>query len=336
MYPIPHSKPYLDKKDIESVRQTILSKNIANNGKSQEFKNLLSKYLHKEYVELYSSGTTAFYEILLALEIKQDDEILIPAYICESVYKAVKKSKAKPVFYDNDENYPWITSYKQIEKKLSYNTKAILINHTFGIQYSIEEILKIKSIGKILIEDCAHFIPNKEKDRKISNIFDISFYSFNATKLLTTGEGGAIATNNKELFSKIIENKIDPGMPDLNCSLGISQIKKLPFFLEKREEIANIYLEKLETSMTKEIKKYESIYFRFPIIVKDQEKFLSSKRVCYRKGVDTLLHKKYEKSTELKNVENIFKKTISIPIYPSLTKKEIKIIIEETLRIYGS
>ncbi len=321
---IPHSKPTLGYEEFRAIKKVFYSGMIAAGEEVMKFKKKFSNYIGKEYVEFFSSGTNAFYNILVALDVREKDEILIPAYICNSVEKAILKANAKPVYYDNAPN-SWISSYDEIKKKITKNTKAILINHTFGIRYERDEILKIKALGTPIIEDNAHFISKESCDIEISDMFIASFYSFDATKLLTTGNGGAVATNNKELFKNL--EPLDKGFSDLNAALGMVQLDRFDLFLQKREEIAEIYFKELG-KIAKELKGYDSIYFRFPIFVDKDEIFLKSKRVAFRKGVDRILR-------PLPNALEVFKKTISVPIYPSLSNKEIEIIISEIKNIFG-
>lgn len=326
---IPHSNTTLTKKDFDVVKSSLKSGITTAHNKVELFKKEFQNYVEKEYIELYSSGSCALYELFLGLDIQKNDEILIPSYICDSVKRGILKCGAVPIYYDNEQN-SWIGSYAEISKKVTKNTKVIVLNHTFGIRYDLEEIKKLTSLNISLIEDCAHFISNEKKDIEISNLFRASFYSFNATKLLATGEGGAVCTNDKDLAKELFKNKLDNGISDLNASLGLSQLEQYDEFLEQRKKIANYYFDSLG-DISKDLKKYSSIYFRFPIFVENESKFLDSQKVAFRKGVDALLHNFMKE--RLLNVESVFKKTISIPIYPNLTKKEQTVVIDEIKRL---
>jgi len=323
---IPHSKPTLTDRDFHCVDMTLKSNMISSGKKVQEFEREFKRYIQKEYIQLYSSGTQALYSLFLALNIKLNDEIVMPSYICHSVKEAILKIGAIPIYYDNEKD-SWISSYKQIFKAVTNKTKAIIVNHTFGIQYDYAEIkqlqlqLQLQLLNIHLIEDCAHFISSKKSDVKISNLFIASFYSFNATKLLAMGEGGAVCTNDKNLSIELNDFKLDYGISDINASLGLSQLEQLDDFLNKRIEVANCYFENFQLE-----KKYQSIYFRFTITSKNLNKFLISNKVAYRKGVDAILY-------DFKNCKDILNKTVSIPIYPSLSKNEIDIILDETKKL---
>jgi dTDP-4-amino-4,6-dideoxygalactose transaminase len=325
----PHSRPTLCSKDFEMIKDTYSTGIITSSNKVESFKKKYQGYVQKEYIELYSSGASALYELFLGLNIQKNDEILLPSYMCNSVRKVILKCGAKPIYYDNKKD-SWISTHAEILKKVAKNTKVIIINHTFGIRYDLKEIVKLTTLRVPLIQDCAHFISNEKKDIEISNLFTASFYSFNATKLLATGEGGAVCTNDKSLFKELSKNKLDDGISDLNASLGLSQLEQYDDFIQQRKNIASNYFDNLG-DISKDLKQYSSIYFRFPIFIKNDGKFIGSKKVSFRKGVDSLLHDLMKE--RLPNVENVFKKTISLPIYPSLTKKEQTIVINEIKRL---
>ena len=331
---IPHSRPNLSVDDFNSVNITLKSGMISNGTINKKFKELLLETLNTEFVQLSSSGTMAFYKILLALKIKKSDEILLPDYICSSLLNPIRIIGAKAVFYDNKEN-SWLSSSDLILSKLTDKTKVIIVNHTFGFLF--EEIKKLKNLISpeiFIIEDCCHLITPKSmlQGSLISEYSLCSFYSFNATKLITTGEGGAISTKTSWVIEELKKIEIGDELSDLNCKLGINQINNLPYFLEKRQEIAHRYITKFKDYIDLEYLNQKSIFFRFPILVENNDTFFKSKIVSYKLGVDTLLSE-ITNLKPLKNTDALLKKIVSVPIYPSLTKSEISYIINETLEI---
>ena len=326
---IPHSDTTLTNTDFVSIKNTYLSGVTAAHDKAQLFKQEFTRYVEKEHMELYSSGTNALYELLLGLDIKPNDRILLPSYICGSVAQAILKCRATPIYYDN-EKISWISSFEQISKKVTKSTKAIIVNHTFGIRYGFDEIKRLSALNIPIIEDCCHFISNKKEDIEISNLFTASFYSFNATKLLATGEGGAICTNNKDLAQELKNYKLDNGISDLNAALGLSQLGQFDDFLNRRKDIANYYFENLK-NIANHLRDHSSIYFRFPIFVKNSGPFFKSEKVLFRKGVDSVLHRSI--GDTLPHVEEVFQLTVSVPIYPNLTKENQIIVVNEIKRL---
>jgi perosamine synthetase len=329
--PIPHSKTTLQYEDIHEITKTVTSGYIASGTKVSQFRNVFSKFIENESIHFYSSGSSAFYHLLLTLNLPKNSEVLIPTYICKSVKNAIEKANLKVILYDNALK-SWISNVANITKKVTPIAKVLLINHTFGIRYKKETIIQLKSLGLVLIEDCAHLISNQPLDIEISSLCDASFYSFNATKLLTTGEGGAVSFSNNSLFNDIEKYSLDSGFSDLNATLGISQLKSYPEFLIKRQEIANLYNFEF-TKIFKNFEVLDSIFFRYPIYVTNKKKFLDSPSVSFKEGVDNLLHPSTQ-NIEYPHSCDMYNSTISIPIYPSLTQKEIEIIIKETERLY--
>lgn len=327
---IAHSKPTLSDREADALSSILNSGMVASGKKVREFISTFSSYVQKEHISLYSSGTSAFYHLLMAYGVKESDEVLMPTYICDSVEKAIIMCGGKPVFYDNSKK-SWLSAYENIKKHVTKQTKLILINHTFGIIFDRDEIKRIKQLNVPVIDDCAHAILGDHS----SKYTDASFYSFHATKMLTTGEGGAIGTNNFDLKNELDRQKLDNGISDISASIGLVQLNQYNEFLKIRKDIANKYFEGLG-SITKEIKALHTLYFRFPILVNNDKNFLQSKVVNYKKGVDSLIHQKYLLPDSLyQNAVDIFTQTISLPIYPSLTNFEISMVIEETQRLYS-
>ena len=326
---IPHSKPTIFPNDYTQVKKILDSRLISSGNLNSTFQKVLSKRLDKEFVSLHSSGSTALYQILKAYNLGLGSKVLVPNYICKSVYDAVVSCGYKPVLYDN-ETSSWVTTFQKVKSSISKGTGAIILNHTFGI--SVPNLEQFRSLNIPIIEDCSQAFSPKERNTSISEYSDCSFYSFNATKLLTTGEGGAVATDNKILYTEIQNNKLDSGISDIGCSIGLNQLDRYHEFLDLRSEIANKYFAAFPVVSDK-LKSMESLYFRFPILVNDITPYLSSKVVSYRRGVDQILNKEYRIKEEFANSEEIFKHTISIPIYPSLSNNEVELIINETKRI---
>lgn len=327
---IPHSRTTLEAADRRAVLETFDSGFITAGSRNREFRRKLGEYLMGDYIELCSSGAMALVTILSALEVGVGDEVLIPAYVCPSVYGAVKRSGARAVFYDNMKG-SWVSSFGEISGRVTARTRAVVVVHLFGIRFG--DVEKLKALGIPVIEDCAHALTPDINGKRISEGSLCSFYSFNATKLLAAGEGGAIMTNDGDFARRVGEKCVDGGLPDMSCALGLSQLGRYGDFLKRREEIASVYFDRLG-SAAGELRGYDSIYFRFPVFVGDDSKFLKS-HVLYRKGVDTLVHREVGGEV-FPNAEDVFRRTVSIPIYPSLSEQEIEEIVSETQKLYTS
>lgn len=151
----------------------------------------------------FNSGRTSLMAILHSLGLKEGDEILIQAYTCVAVPDAIMWSKCKPIFVDIDENNFNLDS-KNLERKITKKTKAIIIQHTFGIPAQLEEIIKIaKKHHLYIIEDCAHATGVKYHDKYLGRFGDAAFFSFGRDKMLSSVYGGMVITENQVLAKKL-------------------------------------------------------------------------------------------------------------------------------------
>ncbi len=337
---ISHSKPYITELDLNAVKQQLSSGMISEGRKTEEFENCVSTYTGIKYCIATSSGTSAIELALHSLEIKKDDEIILPSYVCNSVYTAILNYGAKPVLCDIGDS--WYMTPNDVKKVFSERTRAIILVQIFGINSWDNEW---KNFNTPVIEDnCQAF--GYEMNGEIAPLNgDISVYSFHATKCLTTGEGGMLATNDMENYERAKKCKLNLTphckMTDLQAALGISQLMQYDTMKEKRKEIAERYFNELPIDLLSNLLKIKnrSIFFRFPLNIKNISiedcilKF-KLKNIAVRRGVDSLLHRQYNLAdSEFTNAVTTFNQTLSIPIYPALTDKEVNDIIEKVNEI---
>ena len=335
---ISHSKPYLREKELQVLNEVIESGYLADANKTDEFRYLIKNYIGIKDLTFTSSGTHALSAIFEIINLKKGDEVILPSYVCESVMIEILKRDAVPIFCEIDN---WVSNENLITEKVNSKTKAIIIVHLFGIECTFE---RLKDLGIPIIEDCCQSFGLKINNQTTGSIGDFSFFSFHPTKCLTTGEGGAFCVNNekyndeKKLFLKM--NHFTFKMSNLNSSIGCSQLLDYDDFLIKRKNIANRYIDILKKhNINNEIK--NSIWFRFPLLVSDSNlfiEFFNERSITVRKGVDKLLHKKYNFKVELNRTEYVFDHTISLPIYPALKFEEINLIckiLNQYISTYG-
>lgn len=350
---ISHNKPTIEKDDLESVKEILNFKQIAPGEKVKEFENELVKYLStKGTAVAVDSGTSALHLALLALDVKKGDEVIVPTYVCTALLNAVNYTGATPILTDI-RPYDFNISYEDTVKKITNKTKAIIIPHTYGIPANIEHFL---DCGIPIIEDCAQSIGAKFEKQKVGTFGDISIFSFYATKLLTTAKGGAVYSKNTDLIDFIddlvnfdyrptYKIRYNYHLSDFQAALGCSQLKKLDSFIMRRTEIAEEYnkiVEKKEEAFVVKIPENKVIaWYRYVIISnKNTEKI---KDEFLKEGITVinplenweLLHNYLHLSTnDFPNAEEMTKKTISIPIYPSLNDGEVSKIKEAIDKIY--
>jgi perosamine synthetase len=334
---VPHSKPTIHESDISAVTASLGKGELASGNIVKSFTKKMSRYIGREYGIATSSGSTALYLALRSLNIKKGDEVIMPSYICGSVLRSVELCGAKAVISDiNHEDYN--ISYEDTKKKVTKDTKAIILPHMFG--KSIEDIDDFLALDIPIIEDCALSIGGKHNNKKIGSFGLISVFSFYATKVMTTATGGMVLTRESELSEKIDDlvshdnrkvwkEHYNARMSDVQASLGISQLARLDEFLERRKEIAKRYNEMFEnTGINFKIPKLkENIFYRYIIEHKEKDAIITSalkRGIVCAMPVFVPLHRYLNLSDhEFPNTMNAYNTAISVPIYPSLKDKEI-------------
>lgn len=175
-----------------------------------ELEKEFAKYMNKPDAISFASGRVGFYAILEALGIQKDDEIILQAFTTVALPNVIKSFGAIPIFVDIEKETFNIDPNK-IEERITPNTKAIIIQHTFGNPAEIEEIALIaKKYELSLIEDCAHSLGAEYKGTKTGNFSDAAFFSFGRDKVVSSVSGGMVIAQNKDLAEKIrkIQNKM--------------------------------------------------------------------------------------------------------------------------------
>ncbi|MGC1384819.1 MAG: DegT/DnrJ/EryC1/StrS family aminotransferase [Candidatus Acidiferrales bacterium] len=255
---IPLSSPDINEQDIEAVTAVLRTPQLSLGPKLAEFERSITRYLGASDAVGVSSGTSALHLCIRALGISDGDEVIVPSFAFIAVANAVRYERAVPVFVDVDAATLNLDP-ERVEAAITHRTKAIIIVHTFGVPAEIDRILEIsKRHGVSLIEDACEAIGAEYRGQKVGTFGDVATLAFYPNKQITTGEGGAVVTNNSNIASKVrsLRNQ-GTGAPgawlahtevgynyrisEINCALGISQLSRLDSILERREAIARRY-----------------------------------------------------------------------------------------------
>jgi dTDP-4-amino-4,6-dideoxygalactose transaminase len=170
----------------------------------KELENQFKKHLGISYAFTFNSGRSCLMAILKILEIKENEEILLQAFTCNAAVNPILKKKAKPVFVDIDETLN--LDPEDLKRKITKDSKVVMIQHTFGWPAKIDQILEIvKANNLILIEDCAHSLGARYKEKLCGTFGDIAFFSFGRDKIISSVFGGIVITDNTQLARKIKE-----------------------------------------------------------------------------------------------------------------------------------
>lgn len=343
---IPHNKPSLGIEEATVIKSVIQSGWIAQGKQVKNFEDEFSNFLSQEFspscAVAVSNGTSALYLALASFDIGFGDEVILPTYTCSAVLNAVFMTGAKPVLVDIDSRNLNI-SFSETVKKINKKTKAIIITHTFGYPVDLDNFL---NLGIPVIEDCAQALGSKLCNRYVGTFGDISTFSFYASKVLTTGNGGMVFSKNKKLLAKIkdfrefdcrknFKPRFNFQMSDIQAAMGRVQLKRLPSFLEKRKTIANKYYNVLSLEKVfppRDIIGGDPNFFRFLIQTSKPSKII---KYLEKKGIKTivpienyeLLHNYLKLNKNFFLVSEIISRTtLSLPIYPALSDQEVRYI----------
>jgi UDP-4-amino-4,6-dideoxy-N-acetyl-beta-L-altrosamine transaminase len=372
---IPYSRQCIDKKDIGEVVKVLKSDFVTQGPKGQEFENKLAVYCGSKFAIIFNSGTSALHGAYFALGLKKDDEFITSPITFAATSNAGLYLGAKSVFIDVEKHTGNIDTTK-IETKITKKTKLIVPVHYAGHPVDLQKISQIaKKHNLFVVEDACHALGAKYKGEPIGNCkySDMTVLSFHPVKHITTGEGGAVLTNNKEFYKKLLMfrshgitkdqflNKPDGDwyyemqflgynyrMTDIQAALGVSQLKKLDAFVERRRAIAELYNEAFKDNPYFDIPREKNYAFssyhlypiRLKIACKKEKREIFSKLREKGLGVQThyipaYWHPYYRNLKYNKGLcpvaEDFYQREISIPVYPGMTNSNIKYVIQTLL-----
>ena len=329
---IHHSKPSLDDKDLKSIQNVVQNAFLSYGELSKRFSMEIAALLKKEYAIAVQSGTDALTAAIYSLNLKKGDTVILPAYVCSALLDAIAANDCIPLPVDISKDTLGVNV--DLVNELQDNASAVIAAHLFGIPspfYKIEH--------SNLIEDCAQTLNVSIDQHIVGSMGKLSICSFYATKLLTTGHGGAVATSDLQLYEKLLNNFLHDNnntweqhhhflLSDYNASLGISQINKLPQFIIRRQEIAKRFRAALGENI-EPIQEYA--YSRFiveslipidTLIEKFNKAGIEAKRPVYLPIYEYL----NLPSKNFPNAKWAYEHIVSIPIYPSMEECHIEYI----------
>ena len=374
---IPYGKQQIDSEDIKSVEEVLNSDFLTTGPKIKEFEEKICEFVGCKYAVAVNSGTSALHIACLAAGLKKGDELITSPITFAASANCALYCNAKPVFVDV--NKQGLIDEDQIEDKITKKTKIIIPVHYTGLPCEIDKIRKIANENNlIIIEDACHALGAKYKDSKIGDCkySDMTIFSFHPVKHITTGEGGMITTNSKELYEKLLilrthgisKEKLSTEkreseswyyemlslgynyrITDIQCALGINQLRKINKFITKRRSLVERYNQAFKNNKNIEtIREGEDKFNPYHLYViklgnekirKELFNYLKEKEIfCQIHYIPVYWHPYYEKLGYKKgicpNAEGFYKKILSLPLYPELSFSQQDFVIKSILDFF--
>lgn len=379
---IPLSVPNLSLDILENVKETIETGWVSTGGRFiKEFEEKLAEYVGMDRAISCQSGTAGLHLALRVLGVEHGDEVIVPTLTFIAAVNPVRYMGAEPVFMDCDdtlgidvdkleeflENECFFSDGKVVNKKTNKVIKAIVAVHVFGNPLNIERLVEIKEKYNLkLVEDATEalgsfYLEGKYKGKSCGTIGDIGVYSFNANKIITTGGGGMVVSNNKQLLDKVaffgVQAKTDPlyfihdevgynyRMTNIQAAFGTDQIDRLEGFIETKIRNYNLYKEAIEKIDGLTLLPFKadtrSNYWFYSVIV-DKDKYGIDRDDLLKKlnndNIQTrplwgLIHKQKPYlnnfAYKIEKAEFYEKNLINIPCSSNLTEKEVEEVISK-------
>jgi len=360
---IPVNEPLIGEKELQYVTECLNSGWVSSAGRFiEKFEERWAAYCGMEYGVAVSSGTAALQVAVACIGLKPGDEVIIPTFTIISCVLAVIYNRGKPVLVDADPK-TWTMDTSQIEAKITSGTKAIMPVHIYGHACNMEPIQELaRKYNLIIIEDAAEAHGAEFRGKKCGGFGDISCFSFYANKIVTTGEGGMMLTNNEEYAEKAralrnlcfrqdrrfyhTELGYNFRLTNIQAAIGLAQLERIDEFIEKKRWIAKTYTERLKDipGLTLPVEEpwAKSVYWMYGVVL-DASTGMDAKEFATRlrkHSIDTrpfflgmheqpVFHKMgLFKEERYPVAEKIARQGLYLPSGLGLTEKEIRHICE--------
>jgi len=356
------AKQIIEKEEEQAVLDVLKSGVIAQGPKVEEFEKNFADYCNTKYAVAVNSGTAALHLALMAMGIKEGDEVITTPFSFIASANCILYVNAKPVFADIDEK-TFNISPESVKEKINSKTKAIIPVHLYGEPCDMKSIMEIaEECHLMILEDACQAHGAEYENKRVGSFGDAAAFSFYPTKNMTTSEGGIITTDNKEIAekAKIFRNHgqikrywheflgYNLRMTDISAAIGIEQLKKLDKFNQKRIENACYLTQKIEKisgiNPPLVLKNVKHVFHQYTIKIENGRRDEINKKLN-ESGIGTGIHypipineqpfyrKMNYNADETLAAKEMAKKVLSLPIHPSVTKENLEYIAEKLEKI---
>jgi dTDP-4-amino-4,6-dideoxygalactose transaminase len=360
VFVIPLVKPYLDDDELNEIAQVLSSGYLTQGPKTAEFERRVAELTGAKYAFAMSSCTTALHLALVVLDIQPGDEVLVADYTFPATANVVVQLGATPVLVDINLD-TFTMDPEDLRRKITFQTKAVIPVDAFGCAADFDPILAIANEHNLpVIEDAATAIGATYHGRFCGNLSTLGCFSFHPRKVITTGEGGMITTNDETLAARVKLLRSHGGvrtgawfqyeaagfnyrLSDILSAVGIAQMKKLSWLIQRKRELVAMYNRKLSgfpgIRLPVEPAWGGHIYQSYVILVDegtDRNRVIDQIKAC---GVETTigtyaLHDQpffqraygYQ-SGELPNSHAAFTRSVTLPLYPQMSEADMDLVV---------
>jgi perosamine synthetase len=373
---IPLYKIYTDDEDINLITKIVKrGNNWAIGPEIEEFENAIKNYVDVDYCLTLNSGTSALHAAFLAYGLGPQNDIVVPSFSFISTANSVSFVGANPIFADIEESTYGLDP-ELLSNYITPNTKAIVPMDYGGLPCRINEINQVAENNNLLvIEDSAEALGSTIDGKKVGSFSDSSIFSFCGNKVLTTGEGGAVVTNDKKIYEKIklirshgrmdskryfdnveqsqyLELGYNWRMSSITAALGISQIQKLDKIISMRQNNADVISKIIskfpEITLPLSPDGFKNIYQMYSIRLSNKNirdelhNFLTTKKIFSKVYfppihlTDFYKNKFGTASNQLPVTEKISNEILTLPLYPNMTSEEISYLTNSICEFFES
>jgi len=360
-YKFPVYQPDLSGNEKKYVTECLDSTWISSKGKYiSEFESKFAEFIGVKYAAAVPNGTIALHLALLAIGISPGDEVIVPTFTFIASVNAITYCGAKPVFADSEKKF-WQIDSEDVERKITARTKAIMPVHLYGHPSDMDSLTAIaKKYNLSIIEDCAEAFGSKYNNIHVGNFGAISTFSFFGNKTITTGEGGMVVTNDKNLYELSLRLKgqglahnreywhdiigYNYRMTNICAAIGLAQLERAESIIKKKKQIVswyNKYLFDVPVEPHKEAENVFHSYWMYTILVKNSAQREKLREFLKMHAIETRpafypVHTMPIYNTEIKLpvAEDLCSRGINLPSYPALTRNDIEFISAVVANFY--
>jgi len=353
MWPrIPIARPDIGEAERILVSRAVESGWISSKGPYvQQFEKEFAEYIGTQHGIATNSGTSALHLALAALDVGHQSEVVVPSLTFVATANCARYLGAKTVFADSHPAY-WCVDPRDIERKISKKTGAIMVVHLYGHPCDMDPIMEIAKKRRIpIIEDSAEAHGAEYKSRRVGSFGEIGCFSFYGNKIITTGEGGMCVTNDLKLAEKmrmLRQHGTDPqrpywhnivgfsyGMTNLQAAVGLAQLRRIGQLVETKRRIAGKYgkwlQESSEITHPPEMVWAKSVYWMYSILLKNERTRNDVMNSLHHKGIETRpffhpIHKlpPYRTRNRCPVAESLSMRGVNLPSGPCITDHELR------------